>query len=138
MPPLTRWLVRTALCWLVAALVLGAAMQSAALRHAVPALAAAWPAYVHLLVVGWITGLIFGVAWWLFPRVGRGPASDGVAGWLVWGLLNGGLLLRALVEPVVALDPGAGSRWVLPVSAAAQLGAVALFTWMIWPRVRGR
>ena len=25
--------------------------------------------YLHLLVVGWITQIIFGVAFWLFPRI---------------------------------------------------------------------
>ena len=71
MPTLTRWCIKTALVYFVTALVLGVAMQSRHLLAAVPMLSLLWPAYLHLLMVGWITGLIFGVAYWLFPRSDR-------------------------------------------------------------------
>lgn len=139
MPALTRWFVRTALLYFIAALGLGAAMQSAALTSAMPALGAAWPSYIHLLMVGWITGLIFGVAYWLFPRGDRrGPTRSEPLGWLAYGCLNAGLVLRAVVEPAVTLEPMAPARWLLVPSALLQLAGVCAFAIVIWPRVRTR
>jgi hypothetical protein len=66
-PRVSRWFIRTAMMYLVAALLLGAVMQSP-LAARVPLLQVLWPTYVHLLVVGWLTQLIFGVAYWMFPR----------------------------------------------------------------------
>jgi hypothetical protein len=48
-----------------------------------PALGALlWPTYLHLLVLGWLTQLIFGVAFWMFPRYSaRNPTVvSGLAG----------------------------------------------------------
>jgi hypothetical protein len=66
-PTLTRWFIKSAMLYLVAALILSIAMQSS-LHGEVPFLLLVWPTYLHLLVVGWLTQLIFGVAFWLFPK----------------------------------------------------------------------
>ena len=139
MPTLTRWFIKTALVYFVTALALGAAMQSRPLVTALPMLSVLWPAYIHLLMVGWITGLIFGVAYWLFPRSDRlGPALSERLGWAAYGLLNTGLLLRVATEPVTALDPATPVRWLLPLAGLLQLGGACAFAAMIWPRVRAR
>lgn len=139
MPTLTRWFIKTALLCLVAALVLGAAMQSRSLVTGLPVLAAIWPAYLHLLMVGWITGLIFGVAYWLFPRSDRWrPALSERLGWAAYGSLNSGLLLRVVAEPAAALDPATPARWLLPLAALLQMGGACAFATLIWPRVRAR
>ena len=139
MPTLTRWFIKTAIAYLVTALALGAAMQSRALLTALPVLSVLWPAYIHLLMVGWITGLIFGVACWLFPRSDRlRPALSERLGWAAYGFLNIGLLLRVTTEPVVALAPSAPVRWLLLPAALFQLGGACAFAAMIWPRVRAR
>lgn len=136
MPTLTRWFIRSALVCLVAALLLAVLMQwpPAASR---PWLRVVWPTYLHLLVVGWLTQLIFGVAYWLFPRYSaespRGSERLGRASFL---LLNLGLLLRVAGEPWVALGgPGAP---LLVGSAAAQLLGGWAFVANTWPRVRER
>ena len=139
MPTLTRWFIKTALFCFVTALVLGAAMQSRSLVRGLPALAAMWPAYLHLLMVGWVTGLIFGVAYWLFPRSDRWrSALSERLGWAAYGFLNTGLLLRVVAEPAAALDPGTPVRWLLPLAALLQLGGACAFATLIWPRVRVR
>ena len=139
MPTLTRWFIKTALLCFVAALVLGAAMQSRSLITGLPALAAMWPAYLHLLMVGWITGLIFGVAYWLFPRSDRWrPALSERLGWAAYVFLNTGLLLRVVAEPAATLDPATPVRWLLPLAAVLQLGGACAFATLIWPRVRAR
>jgi hypothetical protein len=139
MPALTRWFIKTALLWLVTALALGVAMQQRALVAVVPELASAWPAYLHLLTVGWLTGLIAGVSWWLFPRPARaGVMLPGWTGWLAYASLNVGLLLRLVAEPATALAPGSALRWLLPVAALLQLTGACAFAAAIWPRVRVR
>jgi hypothetical protein len=135
-PPLTRWLVKTAMVWLVAALLLGVAMQLPVAAR-LPVLRSVWPTYLHLLVVGWLTQLIFGVAFWLFPRYSaERPRGSEPLGWVAYGLVNLGLLLRLAGEPWRAA--GGDAVATLLLSAAAQLVAVWLFVLNTWPRVRER
>ena len=136
MPPLTRWLVKAALVWLIAALALGVAMQLPAAAET-PLLRAAWPTYLHLVTVGWLTQLIMGVALWLFPRYSaERPRGSERLGWTTFVLLNLGLLLRVIGEPRRAL--GADAHLPLLFSAVAQLVAVGAFVLNVWPRVRER
>jgi hypothetical protein len=135
MPPLTRWYLRAGLVWLAVALAAGVFeawprdMGTSLLVH---------PAVVHMLVVGWLTQVVFGVAHWMFPR--RVPATGGSdrPGWTAWGLLNGGLAARVLVEPWFSPSSGVAGAWPLVLAALAQLAAGWLFVFAIWPRVRGR
>lgn len=130
MPTLTRWFLRLGLLYLLAGLTVGVGM---ALR---PDWIALRPVYLHLLLVGWITQLIFGVAHWMFPRATREqPRGREPLGWTILVLLNAGLLLRVLVEPFA---PEAGEGWLLAVSGALQLGAALLFAMHIWPRTAAR
>lgn len=137
MPPLTRWFVKAALLYLVTALALAVAMQWPGAAARVPWLAVVWPTYLHLLVVGWLTQLIFGVAFWLFPRhsAARPRGYEGL-GWTSFVLLNAGLLLRVVAEPRAALGHDAG--FLLICSAVAQLLAGGVFVANVWPRVRER
>jgi hypothetical protein len=138
MPTVTRTYLRTSLVFLAAGLSLG-------LLRAVPsesltlALSGSTAVYYHLLVVGWLTQLVFGVAQWMFPRARRGrhPRSDSLA-WSTYGLLNAGLVIRALAEPSVTTGDGGPWGAVLALSALLQWLAVVLFIIDIWPRVRGR
>ena len=132
MPPITRWFVKFSLVYFVAALG-GSVWQAAGGPF--------WltPIIIHLLVVGWVTGMIFGVAYWMFPKYSveqpRGVDGLAVASFV---LLNLGLLLRIAAEPVQTTHPSAVAGWTLVVSAALQwLGALA-FVVNTWPRVKGR
>lgn len=130
MPPLTRWMIKTSLVYLVLALAAGLLV---ALRLPwVPA--GLTPAYFHLFMVGWISLLIFGVVFWMFPKYSQAqPRGNETLGWAVYGLVNAGLILRVLGE---SLGPGGLWGWVLVVSALLQwLGAVA-FVWNTWQRVK--
>jgi hypothetical protein len=139
MPTLTRWFIKTALLYFVVALGIGAAMYSNALTTRLPVLGVIWPVYLHLLMVGWITGLIMGVAYWLFPRPERSrPAPAPHLGWASYAFLNTGLLLRVVAEPAAALDPLTPLRWLLPLSGVLQLGAAGAFVALMWPRVKER
>jgi hypothetical protein len=129
-PQLSRWLARTALLYLIAALLLGLLMPLAGREAAY--LGGAWPVYIHLLVVGWVTQLIAAVAYWMFPRREPKLPPNDVAGYFVYGMLNAGLLLRAYAEPLPE------RHGLLPAAALLQLAAIVLLAATLWPRIRGR
>jgi hypothetical protein len=136
MPTLTRWFIKSALLYLVAAL-LAAVVDVALPGSAV--IGALRPAYLHLFVVGWITQMIFGVAYWMFPRFSRDrPRGNAALGWTTYVLLNLGLLLRLVGEPLETLSPEAGLGWLLVGSATSQWLAGTLFVANTWARVRER
>jgi hypothetical protein len=137
MPTVTRTMIKTAL----AHVMLGTALSTLWLIHLVrpihPLLAYLQPTALHLIVVGWLTQLIFGVALWMFPvwsrEQPRGP--EGFI-WACYGLLNAGLLLRLMAEPLNAYGPTAALGALLVASSIMQVAAVLIFIGLIWPRVR--
>nr|MBI2905628.1 hypothetical protein [Chloroflexota bacterium] len=68
MPTLTRWFIKTALVYLVVALLVGALFVMRNLIDLPPIVGALGPVYFHLFMVGWVTQLIVGVAYWMFPK----------------------------------------------------------------------
>ena len=133
---MTRWFIKSAMLYLIAALVVSVLMQSD-LSLRVPLLRVLWPTYLHLLVVGWLTQLIFGVAFWMFPKHPSAPprGSDRL-GWTCFVLLNIGLAIRLVAEPLQAL--GHPCVPLLVASAVTQLLAGWAFVANTWPRVRER
>ncbi len=108
MPAISRLFLKTGIVYLVLSLLLYLAMQMPG-----SGVGTLWrPVFYHMLMVGWITQVIFGVAIWMFPRVdtprrgsGRGPGpADGTKGsmavhYTTYALLNAGMLLRWISEP---------------------------------------
>ena len=139
MPLLARLFVKTALACLVLALLAGVAMAAGAAGLAPAWTASLGPSQLHLLAVGWLTQLIFGVAYWFFPRVSK-ERPHGAAGpvWAAYWLLNAGVVLRTVAEPGVALGGGAVARGALVVAAVAQTAAMLLMGLHLWTRVRAR
>ena len=136
MPALTRWFVKSGLLYLLAGFLLAVLMQWPVTREWAW-LRAAWPTYLHLLVVGWLTQLIFGVAFWLFPRYSaEHPRGSERLGWASFVLLNAGLLLRIAGEPRALMGEDAAT--LLTASAVAQLLAGWAFVANTWPRIRER
>lgn len=139
MPPLTRWHIKSAFVYLAAALLLGIALAMGAVVQLPLWLAYLSPVFYHLIMVGWVTQMIFGVIFWMFPIVTRArPRGNERLGWAVYILLNVGLLLRVLSEPLNAMNPGSAWGWVLVVSALFQWLASVFFVYNAWPRVKER
>lgn len=139
MPVLTRWFIKTSLVYFIVALVVGVAQAASAPLHLPPGLATMGPIYVHLLVVGWITQMIFGVAYWMFPKYSKEqPRGRDWLGLACYALLNVGLVFRIVGESVQTLRPAAGVGWTLALAAVLQwLGGMA-FVANTWPRVKER
>jgi hypothetical protein len=134
-----RFFIRTALAYLLAAFIVGAVIlvnQGLALDGRIAALV---PVFYHLLMVGWVTQLIFGVALWMFPPLSRErPRGDERLGWMTYAALNTGLVLRALGEPLYAWFSAPWLGWTLALSAVLQVLASWAFVLAIWPRVKAR
>ena len=137
MPALTRWFVKSALAYLIGALLLGVAVALPAVLPVPPAVRALAPVYFHFFMVGWVGQLIFGVVYWMFPRYAKEkPRGSEPLGWATYGLLNLGLLLRAVAEPLHALQPAPGWGWLLALSAVLQWLAGMAFVLNTWGRIR--
>jgi hypothetical protein len=138
-PPLTRWYIRLAFLYLVLGLLAGVAAAARQPLGLPAAIAALGPVAVHLFVVGWITQMIFGVAYWMFPRhsldLPRGDPFPAVATFV---LINAGLVLRVIAEPWQAMRPSGAAAALLVASATAQWLAGLGFAVQAWPRVKER
>lgn len=125
--------------YLVFALVVAGLMTAVPVFGLSPSLGVLRPVFYHLLMVGWVTQLIFGVGNWMFPKFSKEqPRGHERMAWATFILLNAGLLLRVVGEPLVALRPDAGAGWLLLVSALLQVVAGWLFILNVWPRIRER
>jgi len=139
MPSLTRWYLKSGLLYLTAALLLGLILVLP-FRDRLPLFVHYLsPAYFHLFLVGWVTQMIFGVIYWMFPIISRArPRGNETVGWASYLLLNSGLLLRVLVEPLHGSQPNSSLGWLLALSALLQWLAAVLFVILAWPRVKER
>ena len=130
MPLLTRIFIKTAIICLALALVLGILLASGVTNGL-------FPVYIHLLVFGWLTQLIFGVVFWMFPKYSvEKPRSSEALGWWTYALLNIGLLLRAIAEPIQSARPNPFGGWMLILSASLQFLSGMLFVINSWGRVK--
>lgn len=143
MPPLVRLYVRTAILYFVAGFILLALIALDRWLDLGRWLKVAGVPQLHLLVVGWMTQLALGIAYWMFPRLRRlrpdedpRPRGSESLAWAVYLCLNAGLLLRLAAEPFFLLG---GPRWLaalLALSGVLQAAAALLFARLIWARVR--
>jgi hypothetical protein len=130
MPLLTRIFIKTAIICLALALVLGILLASGVTNGL-------FPVYIHLLVFGWLTQLIFGVVFWMFPKYSvEKPRGSEALGWWTYALLNIGLLLRAIAEPIQSARPNPLGGWMLIFSASLQFLSGMLFVINSWGRVK--
>lgn len=142
MPIESRYFIKAGLAWLLLAFLAGATLLvSKALGYHLAGTFAIQ--HAHFAGVGWLVNMVIGVAFWMFPLDReRFPSTRGryprAASHAIFGLLNGGLILRTTIEPV--FDLGHTSPLVaglLAIAAIAQVGAIGLFVLVIWSRVRG-
>ncbi len=134
MPATTRWFVKTSLVFLILALLIGIYQQiPAAVQGGI------FPVYVHLLVFGWLTQLIFGIAVWMLPKFNTQHPRG--YEWLNWGTyitLNMGLLLRLIFEPLQSGRVSLPAGWALVLAAILQWLAGMMFVFNAWSRIKGR
>jgi hypothetical protein len=139
MPTLSRWFIKAGMIYFVIGLLMGA------LLLAQPALgwSSRWqvlrPVYLHFLFIGWVTQIIMGVGYWMFPKLSKErPRGSEKLGWGVFVLLNVGLILRAIGEPAMVLAPQAAFGWMLAIASLCLLLAGWGFIANTWGRIKER
>lgn len=139
MPLVTRWFLRTSLIFLILAFLLGMLLAARAPLGLNNGIAALNPVFFHLVFVGFVTQLIFGVVLWLFPKhTKEKPRGSETLAWSSYVLLNTGLILRVVAEPINTNAPAPIWGWLLVASATTQWVAGILFAANTWPRVKER
>ena len=140
MPPIARTFVKASFAYFLAAFLLGALMMLDRWLVFSRWLRVVYVSQLHLLVVGWITQLAVGVAYWIFPRFLKEdnplPRGSDALAWLVFASLNAGLMLRFAVEPLHLMDPQPWLAALLALAGALQALAAVGFGWIIWGRIR--
>lgn len=140
MPAIARTYVKAAFVYFVAAFLLGGLMALDTWLSLGRWLRVVYLSQLHLLVVGWITQLAIGVAYWIFPRLpkeqGTSPRGSDTLAWIVFACLNAGLLLRFLIEPFHLMGPEPWLAALLALAGLLQAAAAVGFGLLIWRRVR--
>jgi len=145
MPLLVRLYVKTAFAYFLAGFILMALIALDRWLNISRWLRVVTVSQFHLLVVGWLSQLAAGVAFWMFPRLRRELHSPGLPGsprgpeWLAWAVylcLNIGLLLRLGAEPFFLMGGPSWLAVLLALSGVLQAAAALLFGWLIWARIR--
>lgn len=139
MPPLTRWFIKTSFVYFALSLLVGLVLAAQASWSFLPSTAAFFPTYFHLLAEGWISMLIIGVVYWMFPKysLDRPRRSERVA-WASYILFNAGLLLRLISEPANTLEAPPVAVWAILLTLAALLQWLGGMAFVInsWGRVK--
>ena len=139
MPLVTRLFIKTALFCFVAALICALLIALRPLLNLPSIVSALTPVYFHLFMLGWVTQLIVGIAYWMFPKYSKtAPRGSETLAWSTYALLNSGLLLRTIAEPAHSLYPWPLWGWLLAASALLQWCGGVTFVANTWPRVKGR
>ena len=147
MPTTTRIVVKASILYLILGAALGALLLINGWLPLGPAITYVKPAHVQFLVVGWLTQLILGVAWWLFPPMafrlrGQGyPHGQAQRGseplfWVTFALLNAGVLLYALAEPLYTRTGSGFLGGLVALASLCLLAAAVTFVVNMWSRVR--
>jgi hypothetical protein len=122
--------LRASLAWLVAGVTLGVGMALA------PSLTAYRAAHIHMLLLGFVTGMIFGVGYHVFPRfAGRALHNP----WLVmphWWLANVGVGAMAAAF-VLRAEGIPGAAVLLGGGGGASAAGAYCFAYNIWRTLHG-
>lgn len=138
MPPLSRWFIKTSLIYLVATFLTGVLAAFDQPWPALPGPGRLTIIYYHLLMLGWVSQLIFGVANWMFPVYSRtAPRRSEQLGWGSYGALNGGLVLLLLGEAVRASTSGPAGLWLVVIASFLLWLAGLAFVINTWGRIKG-
>ena len=137
MHSLVRRYIKTAIGFLLVGLVTGGWMLARRELGGVFPGAYTVSAHTHAILVGFVMMMILGVALWLFPRPDKSddryrPALAEASYWM----LTVGSAVRVIGE---LLRPGISAawlRWAVLLGGLLQIGALAVFFFNMWSRIR--
>lgn len=134
MPLISRTFIKSGMIYFLLSMIAGVLLELG--QVGIPALL---PLFWHMLTLGWITQIIFGVSLWMYPGRKREEGFRAQKwNWLNFYSLNAGLLLRIIAEPQVMGNEGGPWDVLLVFSAVLQLTAGIFYLVEIWPRVQSK
>jgi hypothetical protein len=150
MPTTSRVYVKSSIVYLGVGAVLGALLLINRWTPLGSWVLALKVSHVEFLIVGWLTQLILGVAWWLFPplkiglrsgeprAVRRGQAQRGSEPlfWATFVCLNLGILLRGIFEPLYVWTRLGTFQVFAALSGVFLLAGAITFILNMWNRIR--
>ena len=129
-----EWFVRTflkaSLAWLALGVTLGVAMAA----H--PNWTVYLPAHMHMVLLGFVTMMIYGVAYHVIPRFTGHPLHNRRAAGVHWWLSNVGLAMMVCGFVTRVARPGMGTVVLATGGTLSALGAYT-FVYLIWRTVDG-
>ena len=137
MHSLVRRYIKTAIVFLAIGLLIGAWMiVRRELYHQFPS-PYETSAHTHAILVGFVMTMILGVALWLFPRPEKTdtryrPALADAAYWF----LTAGTVSRVAGELGRSVAQASWLAWPIVAGGLLQIGALLLFFYTMWPRIR--
>ena len=135
MPRLSHWMIKTALVWLGIGTTIGSLML---LQKGWPVMPIIWVlrlSHIHVLLVGWLLQIVFGVAYWMLPRFNAaGDRGNEQAMWLGYGAINSAVVCVLLHDLLlmVQIDWSSG---LLSLAGTGYTVAALVFFWNAWKRV---
>ncbi|MBW8769379.1 MAG: hypothetical protein JF589_06480 [Gemmatimonadetes bacterium] len=130
MSPTVRAFLKSSLAWLAIGVTLGVAMAA----HPV------WTIYrlahVHMMLLGFVAMMIFGVAYHLVPAFSGFPLHRPTAARVHWWLANFGLATMASGFVLRVHAPAAGTILLAAGGSLSAAGAY-LFVYLIWRTIDG-
>lgn len=132
MPLVSRLLIKAGMIWLVLSFALGIAMYWPDSEISLMLLK---PVFYHMIMFGWVTQVIMGVAFWLFPRhTKEKPRASYTLMWITFYTINTGLILRVFAEPAWDILHLPQARPLIFISVLLQLIAGTAFAFNSWYR----
>lgn len=139
MPRLTRYFLKAAVVYFVLAILIPL-FQILPIQGWFSSLVSTLqPVYFHFFMLGWATQMIIGVSLWMFPgRKKTEPHARTIMGWIIFFMLNIGLVLRAIGEPMISLSTASAARVCIAFSVALQFMGGLIYAFLIWGRIQGK
>jgi hypothetical protein len=129
MPRLSYLFIRASLVYLVLGFTFGGLILANKSVPFAPMVWALLPAHIEFLILGWLTQLALGVAFWILPRfVGGSPRGDERWSRAAFALVNLGIALNVAA-------PYMGLTWLGLLARILQAAGVAAFAIGNWQRI---
>ena len=134
---MVRYFIKTAVIFLLAGLTLGTVLLIRRELYGVYAAGPLLSAHTHAVLLGFGLYLIMGVALWLFPKPAKddtrySPARIRIVYWL----LTPATALRFVAEIAKAFVAASWLSWLIVLTGVVQFGAIALYFFTMWTRIR--
>lgn len=122
--------IKASTVWLVLAMLLGMSMAIN------PALVVYRPIHAHLMLVGFVTMMIFGVAYHVLPRFSGRPLFSARLAYAHWWFANIGLTTMVFGFRQQIAN-GWGRAWMLSVGGSLTAIGVTIFAIQVWMTLDG-